>query len=49
VDLVDLLLVDDPALGDGGVDQQVNHQIPAENEPGQGMKPSEHEVLPASQ
>jgi hypothetical protein len=45
VDLVDLLLVDDAALRDRRVDQQVDDEVPAEHEARERVEPAEEKVV----
>ena len=44
VDLVDLLLKVRAELGDGGVDEQVDDEVAAEHDAGQGMEPPKEEM-----
>ena len=48
VDLVDLHLIDIgfAELSDGGVDEQVDDEVAAEDDAGEGMEPTEEEMMP---
>jgi hypothetical protein len=49
VDFVHLLLLDHAALGDCGVDQQVNDEISAKDQTGKGMKPADEKMAPPAE